>query len=80
MNQQIFEKVKTSIADSLNVKEDEVTLDITLADLNADSLDAVEAIMNLEKVFNIAIPDDHMEKFTNIHSIVDYIEANTPKE
>lgn len=77
MNQEIFERVKPIIADRLNVKESEVTPEKTFKDLRADSLDSVDTIMEIEKEFNLAIPDADMEKFTNIHSIVDYIEAHT---
>lgn len=77
MNKEIFEKVKPIIADCLNVELEDVTPDKTLKDLRADSLDSVDTIMKIETEFDLAIPDDQMEKFTNIQSIVDYIESNT---
>jgi len=77
MNQEIFEKVKPIIADCLNVQVSDITPDKTLKDLHADSLDSVDTIMKIETEFDLAIPDDEMEKFTNIQSIVDFIEANT---
>lgn len=76
--QAIFEKLKPIIVDRLAVEEDEVTMDKTLRDLSADSLDSVELIMEVEKQYNIAIPDEDTEKLTNIQSIVDYIFNNTP--
>jgi len=71
--EEIFEKIKPIISNSLDVDPKEVTLDKTLQDLHADSLDSVETIMEIETVFNIAIPDTEMEKFSNIQSIVDHI-------
>lgn len=75
---EIFNQLKPIISDQLNVPIEDVTLDKTLRDLDADSLDSVETIMEVEKNFDIAIPDADMEKFTNIQSIVDYIADHKP--
>ena len=45
-------------------------------DLGADSLDTVELIMEFEKEFNIAIPDDQAEKISTVGQAIDYIEKN----
>ena len=45
-------------------------------DLGADSLDTVELIMEFEKEFNIAIPDDQAEKISTVGQAVDYISQN----
>jgi acyl carrier protein len=45
-------------------------------DLGADSLDTVELIMEFEKEFNIAIPDDQAEKIQTVGEAVKYIEEN----
>ena len=51
--------VKSIIVDKLGVDENEVTMEASFTnDLGADSLDTVELIMEFEKEFNIAIPDD----------------------
>ncbi len=70
---EIFDKLKPIIIEVLNRTEEEVTLTATLEDLRADSLDTVELMMAVEKQFELPIPDEHMEKFTNVQSIVDYI-------
>lgn len=74
--EEILLKLKPVISNVLNVPFEEVTEEKTFNDLNADSLDAVEAIMEVEKKFNIAIPDHAMEMFSNMRSIVDYIYNN----
>ena len=59
----ITSRVKAIIVDKLGVDETEVTPEATFTnDLGADSLDTVELIMELEKEFNITIPDDQAEK------------------
>ena len=45
-------------------------------DLGADSLDTVELIMELEKEFNITIPDDQAEKIATVGDAIAYVEAN----
>ena len=45
-------------------------------DLGADSLDTVELIMELEKEFNITIPDDQAEKIVTVGDAISYVEAN----
>ena len=65
------------IVDKLGVDETEVTPEATFTnDLGADSLDTVELIMELEKEFNITIPDDQAEKITTVGDAISYVEAN----
>ena len=44
--------------------------------LGVDSLDTVELIMELEKEFNITIPDDQAEKIATVGDAIAYVEAN----
>ena len=74
---EIAQKVKAIIVDKLGVEESEVTMEASFTnDLGADSLDTVELIMEFEKEFNIAIPDDQAEKIATVGQAVDYITAN----
>lgn len=75
---EIATKVKAIIVDKLGVDEKEVTPTASFTnDLGADSLDTVELIMEFEKEFNIAIPDDQAEKISTVGDAIAYIEANT---
>lgn len=70
-------KVVEIIIDKLGVGEAEVTSEASFTnDLGADSLDTVELIMEFEKEFNIAIPDDQAEKIQTVGDAVTYIEEN----
>jgi acyl carrier protein len=74
----IASRVKAIIVDKLGVEETEVTEDASFTnDLGADSLDTVELIMELEKEFNIAIPDDQAESIGTVGSAIAYIEENS---
>ena len=73
----IANKVKSIIVDKLGVDEKEVTNTASFTnDLGADSLDTVELIMEFEKEFNIAIPDEQAEKIGTVGDAISYIEAN----
>lgn len=74
----IATRVKSIIVDKLGVDENEVTPEASFTnDLGADSLDTVELIMEFEKEFNIAIPDDQAEKIGTVGDAISYIESNT---
>ena len=74
---EIAEKVTSIIVDKLGVEESEVTNDASFTnDLGADSLDTVELIMEFEKEFNIAIPDEQAEKIATVVDAVSYITEN----
>jgi acyl carrier protein len=73
----ITSRVKAIIVDKLGVDESEVTHQASFTnDLGADSLDTVELIMEFEKEFNIAIPDDQAEKISTVGEAIKYIEEN----
>jgi acyl carrier protein len=73
----IQSRVKAIIVDKLGVDESEVAAEASFTnDLGADSLDTVELIMEFEKEFNIAIPDDQAEKIGTVGQAVDYITNN----
>ena len=77
MKKDITSRVKAIIVDKLGVDEKEVTPQASFTnDLGADSLDTVELIMEFEKEFNIAIPDDQAEKISTVGEAISYIEAN----
>jgi acyl carrier protein len=66
--------VQAIIVDKLGVDESEVKPEATFTnDLGADSLDTVELIMELEKEFNITIPDDQAEKIVTVSDAIAYV-------
>lgn len=71
---EIAAKVKKIIVDKLGVDESEVTDNASFTnDLGADSLDTVELIMEFEKEFDIAIPDEEAEKIETVGDAVTYL-------
>ena len=72
-----FEKVKKIVVDKLGVPEARVEEKSSFVnDLGADSLDVVEFVMEVEKEFNITIPDEEAAKLATVGDAVKYIEAH----
>lgn len=77
---EVREKVVSIIVDKLGVEPSEITNEASFtADLGADSLDTVELIMEFEKEFNIAIPDDQAEKIATVGDAIKFIEEKLGK-
>ncbi len=76
----IAAKVKDIIVEKLVVEPSQVTEEASFTnDLGADSLDTVELIMDLEKEFNISIPDEAAEKIQTVKDAIDYIYEHVAK-
>ena len=72
------EEVRAILVEQLGVDPAEVTVESSFQeDLNADSLDLVELIMEMEDRFKIKIPDEEAEKIATVGQAVDYVLANT---
>jgi len=77
-NDEMVQKIKDLIAESLGVSHSEVVASASfIEDLNADSLDIVEMVMQIEKEFDIEIPDDEAEGIRTVQNAIDYIVAHT---
>ncbi|MEM8526191.1 MAG: acyl carrier protein [Bacteroidota bacterium] len=71
---EIKDKVIDIVAQKLGVGKDEVSPESNfIDDLGADSLDTVELIMELEKEFDISIPDEDAEQIATVGAAIDYI-------
>ena len=70
----IAERVKKIVVEHLGVDASKVTDSSSfIDDLNADSLDTVELVMDFEEEFSVEIPDDAAEKILTVQDAIDYI-------
>jgi acyl carrier protein len=75
--EEVFERVKEVLTEQLGVDESEVTEGASFQeDLDADSLDLVELIMELEVQFGIKISDDDAQKIQTVGQAVDYVSTH----
>jgi acyl carrier protein len=72
----VLAKIRDILVDQLGVEPDAVTMEASFQDdLDADSLDLVELIMELEDQFGIKISDEEAEKITTVGEAVEFIVA-----
>lgn len=76
-DEEIFNKIKKLIAENFEIDEEKITENTNFKnDLDADSIDLVEFILQLEDEFGSEIPDEEAEKINTVGDAVAYIKDN----
>jgi acyl carrier protein len=79
--EEIEQKVIEIVAEQMGVDKAEITKDTNFVnDLNADSLDTVELVMEFEDQFETSIPDEEAEKIQTVGQAIDFINAHLDKK
>ena len=72
--EEVEAKVIDIVSEQMGVDKAEVSRDTSfINDLNADSLDTVELVMEFEDEFDMSIPDEEAEKIQTVGAAIDYI-------
>ena len=78
--EEIEDKVFSIVSDQMGINKAEITRETSfINDLNADSLDIVELVMEFEDNFEMSIPDEEAEKIKTVGQAIDYISTNQGK-
>ena len=73
----MLEEMKELIAEELSIDVSEITEESSFKDdLNVDSLDLFELVMNLEEKYDIEIPSEDLEKLETVGAVIKYIEEH----
>ena len=73
---EIEERVRKILAENLSVPQDDVTMESRFQeDLDADSLDLVEAVLALEEEFGVSIPEEEMEGVKTVGQAVNLVSS-----
>ncbi|TJY02010.1 acyl carrier protein [Lentilactobacillus buchneri] len=74
---EVFNKIADLVADQFDVDRSKITGDLNFKnDLDADSIDFVEFVLDMEDTFNAEISDEDAEKLNTIHEAVDFVMAH----
>lgn len=74
MSDEMNQRVLKVIATSKRIPLETVTIDSDFAQLNIDSMDAVEVLFALENEFDISIPDDEVRSVRNVRQMCEGVE------
>lgn len=72
----VFERIREIVCDQFDIKEEDITMESTLDDLDIDSIDAVDLAMDIEEEFDTEIPDEVLENMKTLGDVVRFIEDN----
>lgn len=72
----ILGKVKSIVADELQVEVSEISDDSSISELGGDSLKALSIISALEAEFGITIPDEEISQINSIKTTVEAVERH----
>lgn len=68
-----FEKIQAIIVEELGKDAEEITLETTFDDMDADSLDVFQVIAEIEDAFDIEFEDE--DNLKTVADLVDYVDA-----
>ncbi len=71
--EKLFELARKILAEQLNIDMDKIQMDTTFEELEADSIDIVEMIMALEDIYDVEFPEDDLESYPTLGSLIEVL-------
>ena len=76
--EEVFDQIKAMLVDQLGVDEEDVKMEASFQDdLDADSLDLVELIMEMEDKFGMKISDQEAQNIRTVSQAVEFVSARS---
>jgi acyl carrier protein len=76
--EEVFDQIKAMLVDQLGVDEEDVKMEASFQDdLDADSLDLVELIMEMEDKFGVKISDEEAQTIRTVSEAVEFVSARS---
>ena len=77
MPDEIMDRVVNLVAERMGVEPDQLTVDTHFVnDLQSDSLDMAELVIDLEEEFDLTISDEEAQKIETVGQAAEYIKQN----
>lgn len=73
--EELFLQGRTILAEQLNIDENDITLETSFEEINADSIDIVEMIMALEDIHDVEFPEEDLEDYPTMGSLIKALHA-----
>lgn len=68
--EKLFDFARNILAEHLGINPQSIEWDTTLEGINADSIDIVEMIMAIEDQYDVEFPEDDLEEYKTMGSLV----------
>ena len=76
----VEEEIKDIVSKIAHIDKSIITREGTFKEMKADSLDIVQALVAVEEKYDIEIPDEEAQKFTNFGDFVDFVDEVVAKK
>ncbi len=76
----VEEEIKDIVSKIAHIDKSIMTREGTFKEMKADSLDIVQALVAVEEKYDIEIPDEEAQKFTNFGDFVSFVEQEVEKK
>ena len=71
-----YDRIRDCIVRVLSVEEDKVKPEASFSDdLDADSLDLVELVMEIEEEFGVSVEEEELENITTVGAVVEMLKS-----
>lgn len=68
--EEFFDQCRRILAEQLGLEPNTIGMDTTFEEIDADSIDIVEMIMAIEDIYDVEFPEDDLDEFKTMGSLV----------